>query len=87
MSNYPAIPEPGNDLASIKDTVAALKQVIELFLDVRGLGAHKSTIFITTPTDTVPTGNVKGDLWILKPVKVGDVWMMSIWNGARWEKM
>lgn len=79
-----AIPEPGEDLASVRETVVALKQVLEAVLGLRG---SAGPIYLTVPGDAAPTASKKGELWIIRPVKDGDAWVISVWTGIRWEKM
>jgi len=47
-NSIPAIPDPGNDVASIKSAVLALKQAVEVFAGVRG---NKSVSAAATQSD------------------------------------
>lgn len=53
-STIPAIPDPGNDIASLKQTVLALKQAVEIFAGMRG---NKATSAAATTADITTLKN------------------------------
>lgn len=77
MSNdYPAIPDPQNNVESLADAVRALKMAVETLVGQRSGGAAVRVFEqITQPSN--PRG---GDIWLVS----NDAGTMRIWNGHYW---
>lgn len=75
MSNkFSAIPEPGDDIASLKATIRALKQVVEQ--STTGSLKFNRNHVTTNP----PTNPTVGDLWV-GPTRT------VYWTGKSWETL
>lgn len=62
MSRYASIPEPGETLEAMRDTVRALKQVVEQLANLRGAGHTPRVFYQIDPPSTEDCE--EGDFWI-----------------------
>lgn len=77
MSNdYPAIPDPQNNVESLADAVRALKMAVETLAGQRSGGAAVR-VFNQATQPSNPRG---GDIWLVS----NDAGTMRIWNGHYW---
>jgi hypothetical protein len=77
---YPSIPEPGNKLESLLETVRIMKLTIEMLTgQLKGDSQGAPRIFIQS---TQPTTTYKGDLWVNDSTS-----NMFYWNGSAWAKV
>lgn len=77
MSNdYPAIPDPQNNVESLADAVRALKMAVETLAGQRSGGAA-ARVFEQVTQPSNPRG---GDIWLVS----NDAGTMRVWNGHYW---
>jgi hypothetical protein len=90
MANpFAAIPAVGDDLASHRKVLEALKQNVEVLLGVRGSTgtAGQLIVYRQKQGDPPPTGLNDGDQWWQPPVTTGDAWQLSIWWKGSWQRI
>lgn len=86
---FAAIPEVGDDVASLKRVVEALKQNVEVLLGQRGATGKttQTIIYRQKDGDPTPVGLTDGDQWWQPPVLAGEDWQVSLfWKGA-WQRI
>jgi len=81
---YTPIPEVGEDLASLRSVVVALKNTIQILIGSDGTSGAANQIFINRST---PVASKKGDGWVRPAALPGETVQWSVWDGTRWLKI
>jgi len=78
-SPYRAMPSPGDDLAALRATVAAIHETVETLIGVRGPRGIANQVFTG---NTAPPGVRNGDLWVQKDA-AGN-WTLKVFVDDKW---
>lgn len=81
---YTPIPEIGDDEASLREVVIALKATVQIMVGAKNENGAPNQNFVQRNT---PTANKVGDQWTRPAVLVGETTVLSTWDGKRWLKI
>ena len=85
-SPFRDVPPPGTSLETMRVSIEALKENMEILQGLRGKRGISSQVFYVDPKNSteVPEGNNNGDLWIQSPLEPGGQRRISIWQAGKW---